>query len=119
MFHGPRALSDQSVLKMMSSPSVKNRRKNYSSGDVDEAITNIRTGEISRAKAVKEYGIHSQTLVPKCKNRRDNVAEKRPGSLPVLGESADKDLVQWALFMKKQGLPVGQDMIIHKASEMH
>ena len=73
MFHGVRALSDQSLLKMMSSPSVKNKRKNYSSGDVDKSITNIQTGGISQAKSVCEYGIPRQTLAHKCKNKRDNV----------------------------------------------
>ena len=74
MFHCVRALSDQSLPKMMSSPSVKKRRKNYSSGDVDEAITKIQTGEISQAKAVREYGILRRTLARKCKNKRENVA---------------------------------------------
>ena len=41
------------------------------------------------------------------------------GSLPVLGEAAEKDMVQWALAMQKQGLPVGQEMIIQKASGIH
>ena len=54
MFRGARALS-QSLLKMMSSPSVKKTRKNYSSSDVDKATTKIQTGEISQAKAVRAY----------------------------------------------------------------
>ena len=53
MFHGERAMSDQSLIKMRSSPSAKNRRKNYSSGDVDKAITKIQTGDISRTKALR------------------------------------------------------------------
>ena len=48
---------DQSLFKMMSSPSVKKKRKNYSSGDLDEAITKIQTGDISQAKVVREYSI--------------------------------------------------------------
>ena len=36
----------------------------------------------------------------------------------MLGEAADKDLVHWALAIQKQGLPVGQEMIIQKASEI-
>ena len=98
---------------------MKKRRKNYSSSDVDEAITKIQTGEISQAKAVCKYGIPRQTLVQKCRNKIENLTEKRPGSLPVLGESADKGLVQWTLYMQKQGLPVGREMIIQKASEIH
>ena len=70
MFHGERALSEQSLLKMISSPSVKKRKNNYSSGDVDEAITKIQTGEILQAKAVCKYGIPRQTLARKCKNKR-------------------------------------------------
>ena len=47
------------------------------------------------------------------------MTEKRPGPIPVLGEAAEKDLVQWALATQKQGLLVGQDVIIQKASEIH
>ena len=47
------------------------------------------------------------------------MAKKRPGSLPVMGEAVEKGLVQWALAMQKQGLLVGREMIIQKASEMH
>ena len=61
MFHGLRTLSDQSLLKMMSSLSVKKRRNNYSSGDVDEAITKIQAGDILQAEAVREYDIPLQT----------------------------------------------------------
>ena len=101
MFHGVRTLREQSLLKMMSSLYVKKRRNNYSSGDVDEAITNIQKGEISQAKSVRKYGIPRQMLAQKCKNKREIVAEKRPGSLPVLREAAEKDLLQWALAMQK------------------
>ena len=85
MFHGECALSDQSLLKMMVSPSVKKRRKNYSSGDVDEAIKKIQTGETSQAKAVCEYGIPLRTLARECDNKVDNVVEKRTGSIPMMG----------------------------------
>ena len=86
MFH-VHALS-QTLLKMVSSPSVKKRRKNCSSVEVDESITNIQTGYISQVKAVCEYGITRQTLLLKCENKRENEPEKRPGSLPVLGDAA-------------------------------
>ena len=99
MFHGACTLSDQSLLKMVPSPSLKKRRKNYSSGDVGEAITKIQTGEILQVKAVLVYGIQHLTLARKCKNKLENVAENRPCSLPVLGEAAEKDLVQWAFVM--------------------
>ena len=52
----------------------------------------------------------------KCKNKTENLAEKRPGSLPVMGKSENNDLLKWALDIQKQGLPVGWEMIIHKAS---
>ena len=42
-----------------------------------------------------------------------------PELTPVLGEAIEKDLVQWALAMQKQGLQVGRDIIIHKAKEIH
>ena len=119
MFHGARALSDQSLLKMMSSPSVKNKRKDYSSSDVDETITKIQKWNISRSKKLCEYVIPWRTLAQKCRNKRDNLAKKSPGSLPVLGEAVDKDLVQWALPMQKQGLPVGREMIIQKNYEIN
>ena len=85
MFHGAWSLSYLSLLKMISSPSVRKRKKNYSLGDIDEAITNIQTGDISQEKAVCEYGIPRRTLARKCKNKIENVADKRPGSLPVMG----------------------------------
>ena len=47
------------------------------------------------------------------------MAENIPGSLPVMGDAPEKDLVQWALAMQKQGLPVGREMIIQKASDIH
>ena len=47
------------------------------------------------------------------------MAEKRTGSLLFLGESPDKDLLQWALAIQKQGLPVGGEMTIQKAYEIH
>ena len=49
-----RAPSDRSLLNMMSSPSAKNKRNNYSSSNVDEDTTNIETGEISHTKSVSE-----------------------------------------------------------------
>ena len=94
-----RAPSDQSLLTMMSSPSAKNKRNNYSSGDVEEAIRNIETVEISQVKAIREYGIPRQTLERKCKEKRENVADKRTVPTPVLGEESDKDLVQFAITM--------------------
>ena len=42
-----------------------------------------------------------------------------PGLIPVLGEVAEKDFLKWALAMQKQGLPMGQDMIIQKVQEIH
>ena len=93
MFHGARALSDQSLLKMKSSPSVKKKSNNYSSGDVDKSTTEVKAGEITQVKAVHEYGIPHQTLVQKCKNKIDDLVEKRPGSLIVMLESAEKDLL--------------------------
>ena len=83
MFHGARVMIYQSLLNIMSYPSVKKRSKNHSSGDVDKSIKKIQTGKISQAKAVYEYGIPCQTLARKCKKKRDNVAEKSPGSLPL------------------------------------
>ena len=71
---------------------MKNRSKNYSYGDIDEVITNIQTGEISQAKAVHKYGIPRQTLAHQCKNKIENVADKIPGSLPLLEETAEKDI---------------------------
>ena len=55
--HGARVLSDQSLLNMMSFTSVKKRRKNYYFVYVEEAITEIQTGNISQAKPVRKYGI--------------------------------------------------------------
>ena len=62
MFHGARTLSDQSLVNIMSYSLVKKRSNNYSSGVIDEAITNIQIGEISYAKSVFKYGILRQTL---------------------------------------------------------
>ena len=58
-------------------------------------------------------------LAHKCKNKKVNVAEKRPGSIPVLGEATYKALLQWVLAIHKQGLPVGREMIIHRTSEIY
>ena len=82
------------------------------SGDIDEAITKIKTGEISQEKYVREYSIPRQTLVIKSKKKIDNVSEKRPSPTGVLGEDAEKYLVQWSLVMQKHGFPVVLDIII-------
>ena len=82
------------------------------SGDIDEAITKIKIGDISQEKYVHEYIIPRQTLVIKSKKKIDNVSENRLGPIPVLGEATDKDFVQWSLAMHKKGLPVGRYMII-------
>ena len=37
----------------------------------------------------------------------------------MLGEAAEKDLVQWDLAMQKQGIPMVREMIIQKASDIH
>ena len=92
---------------------MKKRRNNYSSGDVDEAITKIQTGGIPQEKSVHKYGISRQTIV------RKYVEEKRPGYLTVMGDTEEMDLVQWVLAMQKQGLQVGREMITQKASEIH
>ena len=47
------------------------------------------------------------------------MAEKKLDSLPVLGEATENYLVQWSLAMPKQCLPVGREMIIQRASEIH
>ena len=44
---------------------------------------------------------------------------KRPGLNPVMGEAEEKDLLPRALAMQRQGLPVGWDMMIQKAQEIH
>ena len=69
-----RTTSDQSIISMMSYPSAKNKRKNYSYSDIDEAIKKIDTGDISQAKAVHGYGIMYQTLERKCRNKRGKLA---------------------------------------------
>ena len=47
------------------------------------------------------------------------MAYNRPGPTPILKEATEKDFVKWALAMQKQGLPVGRDIIIQKAQEIH
>ena len=37
-----------------------------------------------------------------------------PELTPVLGEAIEKDLVQWALVMQKQSLPVGRDILLYR-----
>ena len=95
------------------------KRENYSSGDIDEYITNIQTKKISQVKAVREYVIPCWTLERKCKKKRYNVAYNRPGPTPVMKEATEKDLVQWAHAMQKRGIPVGRYIIIQKAQEIH
>ena len=48
-----RPSSEQSLTKTLS-PFSKKKRKNYHFGDVDKAITNIETGELSHAKAASQ-----------------------------------------------------------------
>ena len=60
-----------------------------------------------------------RTLAQKCKKKRENVEENRPVQIPVLGEDAQKDLVQCSLAIHKQGPPVVWDMIIQKYQEIH
>ena len=72
-----------------------------------------------RQKLFASTAFLCRTLARKCKKKRENVAEKRPGPTPVLGEATEKDLIQWALTIQKQGLPVGRDMILRKAQEIH
>ena len=79
----------------------------------------MQTGEITQVKVGRKYGMPCRVLARKCKNKIENMAEKRPGSLPVLWEAAEKDLVQCTLEMQKQDLPVGWKMIIQKTSEIH
>ena len=74
LFHGAHTLIDQSLLKMMSSPSVKKKSKNYYSDDIGKDITEIQTEDISQAKSVHEYSIPLQILAWKFKNKRENVA---------------------------------------------
>ena len=47
------------------------------------------------------------------------MAEKTPGSLPVLVEAAEKYLLIWSLYIHEQGLPVEQETITQNASEIH
>ena len=47
------ALSDQSLIKIISSHSAKKKRRDYFYGDVDKAITKTQTGGVSQAKAVQ------------------------------------------------------------------
>ena len=118
MFHCAHALI-QSLLNLMFSLSVKRRSNNYSSGDIDKDTTKIQTGDISQLKAVREYVIPGWTLARKCNNKIENVSEKRPVSLSMLGEAAEKYLVQWVLAMQKRGISLGREMIIQKVSEIH
>ena len=101
MFHCTYTLSDPSLLNMMTCPSVKKRRRNYSSSHVSEYITNIQIGDNSQAKEVFKYSTPRQMLGRKCKNKRDNLAKKRPGPIHVLGEALETDLVQLSLAINK------------------
>ena len=114
-----RALSNQSLINMMPSPSAKKKRTNCSYGEVDKSITNIKSGDISQAKTFLEYGVPCQTLARKCKKKIDNSEKKRPGLTPVLGEEAEKYFLQCALVMQKHGLPMGRGMIIPNSPEIH
>ena len=84
----------------MSAPSTK-RRKNYTLCDIDEAISKVKTGEISQAKAVLDYRIPHQNLSIFCKNKIDNVIAKRPDLALALQAEADIDLVHWFLAIQK------------------
>ena len=113
-----RSPSYQSVLNMLL-PSTKEKREDHSLGYIGEAITKIESGKMLQVKSVREYNITPQTLARKCKNKIDNMADKRSGPTPFLGEESEKDLFQWALFVQKQGLPVGGYIIIQKIQDIH
>ena len=70
------ALSDESLLKMISSPSTKNNKNNYSSVDVEKSIANIKTGDISQVKFVRKYRIPRRNLAIKC-NKKERVCHRR------------------------------------------
>ena len=114
-----RMMINQSLITMMFSTSAKKRRSHYYSSEVVTATTKIQTGEISQAQAVYDYGIPCQTLPRKYSKKRKILAEKNTAPITVLGEAAEKDLVQWALDIQTQGLPEIQDMIIQKGYEIN
>ena len=95
----------------MSSPSTKKRNK-YILCDVDEVTSRVKIGETSQAKETREYGIPLRTLSRLCKKKKENVTAKVPGPAPDLVVEAEEDLVNQALAIQKQGLPVGWYMII-------
>ena len=47
------------------------------------------------------------------------MADKSPGPIPVPGEAAETDLMQWGPCHAENGLPVGREKRIQKAYEIN
>ena len=70
-------------------------------------------------KAVREYGIPHRTLAIKFNRKRGDMAYKRPGMNPMMGEEVEKYFFQWDLFIQKHVLPVGRELLIQKSQYIH
>ena len=79
----------------------KTNRASYTQEAMQEALNAITSGQLSKRKASKQYGIPRPTLIKRLKN-----VEHQPTSLgrfrPVFDSAFDRELVDYALEMQRR-----------------
>lgn len=79
----------------------RNKYRNYSLEDLDNAIQLIQSQAISIRAASKRFNVPKSTIIDKLNNKSSLRA--RSGPSPVLSESEENQLVEWLINMAKIG----------------
>uniref|UniRef100_A0A0C9Q4V7 TIGD2 protein n=1 Tax=Fopius arisanus TaxID=64838 RepID=A0A0C9Q4V7_9HYME len=87
----------------------KNKRLNYTCGDLANALKTVNSG-VSLRKAASAYGVPAATLGRK-KNNPDGIKTKT-GPQTVLSKSEEDEIVNWMLYRGERGMPVSKTELL-------
>ena len=103
----------------MSSATPKNKkRKNYTQSDVDAAVSSYLDGKKLSVVCKQHPSIPRRTITYHARKKKKNLAMKKPGPSPLIGEELESDLEAWIIAMQAQGHPVSRDLIMVKANKL-
>lgn len=85
------------------------QRFRYSEKTLDNAITEIKSGNLSLNKASEQYGIPKSTLHNKLTNKVPNI--RKMGPPPILTSTEEKRIEAWILAKAKLGFPMHPDEV--------
>lgn len=86
----------------------------YKELDLQKAIGEVASGEITFGKASRKYGIPKTTLIQRVKGSTSGTH----GNVPNLTKDVEEKLVEWVLLHAKMGDPRTRDQLVHAAADL-